>query len=233
MENINSKHILQHICSFINDENFILKLFAYSKSYQAKFNINLLNYQKQYILTKCFENDFYEIINSISRVCIDENNENYFLSKFGLKLKLNDIQNIIIEHYKTIKDKEINVDISFPFLNVLSRQDYFEKNVNILIRISTYNEEKTIKKIEELNKTNIKYPSLKLLLGECKNLEKFPINYNQVKKLDIMECFYDSDFHYDNIIYKKLFCNFNKDNLTYLIIEGMDEKKGQKFLLNI
>lgn len=93
MENINSKYILQQICSFINDENFILKLFAYSKSYQAKFNIKLINYQKQCILNRCFENDFYKIINSISRGRIDEDIENYFFSKFGLKLKLNDIQN--------------------------------------------------------------------------------------------------------------------------------------------
>ena len=130
------------------------------------------------------------------------------------------------------KDKEINVDISFPFLNVLSQQDYFEKNVNILICISTYNEEKIIKKIEELNKANIKYPFLKLFLGEYENLEKLPINYNQVKKLDIMENFYNSNFDYDNIIYKKLFCNFNKENLIYLIIGGIDEKRRTEILIN-
>ena len=232
MENINSKYIFQQICSFINDENFILKLFAYSKSYQAKFNIKLINYQKQCILTRYFEKDFYAIINSISRGCIDEDIENYFFSKFGLKLKLNDIQNIIIEHFSTIKDKEIYVDISFPFLNVLSQQDYFEKNINISISISTYEEEKTIKKIEELKKANIKYPSLILFLHEHENLKKFPINYNQVKKLVIMEYFYNSHFDYDNIIYKKLFCDFNKENLTYLIIGGMDEKRRTEILIN-
>ena len=66
------------------------------------------------------------------------------------------------------KDKEINLNISFLFLNVLSQQDYFEKNVNILISISTYNEEKIIKKIEELNKENIKYSFLKLFLENMK-----------------------------------------------------------------
>ena len=65
MENIKSKYVAQQICSFINYDNFLLKLFAYSKSYQAKFNINLINYQKKYILTKCNEYDFNRIIYSI------------------------------------------------------------------------------------------------------------------------------------------------------------------------
>ena len=233
MENINSKYILQQICSFINDENFLLKLFSYSKSYQAKFNMNLINYQKKYILARCFENDFYESINSISRGRIDEDIENYFLSKFELKLKINDIQNILIEHFSTIKDEDFEIDILCPFLNVLSKQDYFEKKSNILISIDIFEEkeEKIINKIEELNKANIKYPSVKLFLGEHKNLKIYPINYNQVKKLTILECFYYHDFDYDNIIYKKLFCDFNKENLTYLIIEGM-EKKKTKILIN-
>ena len=105
-------------------------------------------------------------------------------------------------------------------------------DINISIRISTYEEEKTIKKIEELKKANIKYPSLILFLHEHENLKKFPINYNQVKKLVIMEYFYNSHFDYDNIIYKKLFCDFNKENLTYLIIGGMDEKRRTEILIN-
>ena len=49
----------------------------------------------------------------------------------------------------------------------------FEKKSNILISIDIFEEkeEKIINKIEELNKANIKYPSVKLFLGEHKNLK--------------------------------------------------------------
>ena len=47
-----------------------------------------------------------------------------------------------------------------------------------------------------------------------------------------MEKFYVSNFDYDNIIYKKLFCNFNKENLIYLIIGGIHEKWRTEILIN-
>ena len=163
MENIKSKYVAQQICSFINDDNFLLKLFAYSKSYQAKFNINLINYQKKYILTKCNEYDFNRIIYSIYKGRIDIKND--FLSKYNLNIKIDDIQNIIIEHFKTIKDEEIDIDILFPFLNILLKNDFFGKKVNVRIRISTYDEKEIINKINELKEqgVDVNFPSLKLL----------------------------------------------------------------------
>ena len=160
--------------------------------------------------------------------------KNDFLSKYNLNIKIDDIQNIIIEHFKTIKDEEIDIDILFPFLNILLKNDFFGKKVNMRIHISTYDEKKIINKINELKEqgVDVNFPSLKLLLDEHENLKKFPINYNQVKKLELFETFYNSEFDYDNIIYKKLFCDFNKDYLINLTIIRHFQKIRTEILIN-
>ena len=183
-------------------------------------------------MTKCNEYDFNRIIYSIYKGRIDIKND--FLSKYNLNIKIDDIQNIIIEHFKTIKDEEIDIDILFPFLNILLKNDFFGKKVNVRIRISTYDEKEIINKINELKEqgVDVNFPSLKLLLDEHENLKKFPINYNQVKKLELFETFYNSEFDYDNIIYKKLFCDFNKDYLINLTIIRHFQKIRTEILIN-
>ena len=49
IENIKSNFILKGIFDFINDKNFILKLFIYSKLFQNKVKLELINYINAYL----------------------------------------------------------------------------------------------------------------------------------------------------------------------------------------
>ena len=46
---INSNYILKDIFTFIRSKNFKLKLFVYSKYFQKKLDLKLINYQEHYL----------------------------------------------------------------------------------------------------------------------------------------------------------------------------------------
>ena len=52
LEKIKSQYILEKIFGYIKDDKFKMKIFSYSKSFQKKFNLNILDYQVAYILEK-------------------------------------------------------------------------------------------------------------------------------------------------------------------------------------
>ena len=49
LEKISSKYILESIFNYIRDEKYKLKLFINSKLFQKKLNLNLIDYQENYI----------------------------------------------------------------------------------------------------------------------------------------------------------------------------------------
>ena len=46
---IKSIYIIKNIFNYIKDSNLHLKVFIYSKYFQNKLNINLINYKEQYL----------------------------------------------------------------------------------------------------------------------------------------------------------------------------------------
>ena len=58
-ERIKSIYILHSILNYISDENIKYKLFKYSKSYQKKLNIDLINYKEKYLEKIGFNIDDY------------------------------------------------------------------------------------------------------------------------------------------------------------------------------
>ena len=63
LEKIQSKYIFESIFNYIEDENYKLKLFVYSKSFKKKLSIGLINYQEQYICKFSFEPKEYLVYN--------------------------------------------------------------------------------------------------------------------------------------------------------------------------
>ena len=49
LERIKSIYLLKGLFNYIKDENYHLKVFKYSKSFQKKMGINLIDYQELYI----------------------------------------------------------------------------------------------------------------------------------------------------------------------------------------
>ena len=49
LEKIKSKYILENIFDYVKDENFKFKLFVYSKRFQKKFDLKLLDYKNIYL----------------------------------------------------------------------------------------------------------------------------------------------------------------------------------------
>ena len=49
LEKINSKYVCERIFDFIKDKNFKYKLFIHSKSYQKKFEMEMIDFKERYI----------------------------------------------------------------------------------------------------------------------------------------------------------------------------------------
>ena len=145
MENLfnklNSKYISNDIFDYIEDDNFKLKLFYYSKFFQNKLNLKAI-FQEKYLKNIRF--------NISNYLCTDKYIKDYLnkeYDEFLLKNKLNkkEFENIIynvlennnIENIdKNIKnlDKKILINIDSPLLELLSKSNNFENNyiINII-----------------------------------------------------------------------------------------------------
>ena len=202
LENIISKYIIDKIFSFINEPNYIYKLINYSKRFQKKLNINLLNYKEIYFNERVNydEYNYYK-----DRFHDDKNSKELLTEKYKkdiLDYQINEknIKIFILNYYKNyIKNKNNclykfskNIILDSPFLEVLSKSDIFVQLFNIVIQTGLYikveEELKNISKFKELNKYNSQYSSITFdyLCEKNINLIKdLDINYKQLKKLII------------------------------------------------
>ena len=193
IENISSKYILNKIFGYIKDDNnFSLKLFFYSKTFQKKYEINI----NDYITENCIKNglsiDNYLLYN------INEHNEdeNYYIKDFdkqmlykklkedSIKYKIDfEILKIILYDLgvKSLKDKNTNedvyeikynekkekklIDIYSPFFEVLSKNEMLEYFYTIRIDIET------------IQKYNLKND----YISAFKNLNESNIKYGAIK----------------------------------------------------
>ena len=78
---IKSSYIINDIFNYVNYINFKLKLFMYSKFYQNKFDLRLINYKEKYIDKIGFD------INNIYKYLHNENGTNkrdYLIKKYNI-----------------------------------------------------------------------------------------------------------------------------------------------------
>ena len=143
---IKSKYILEQIFEYIKDDKFKMKLFCYSKLFQSKLNLSIVDYQIAFLNKIDFDyNNYLKFSNNT----FDQQNfdSTYLKSQFTkeiLKYNINlNIMSTIINNYfrnnkspKIQKKNNINsgieIDIFSPYFDFLSKDDIF-KNFCIII----------------------------------------------------------------------------------------------------
>ena len=230
LENIISKYIIKNIFSFINEPNYIYKLINYSKRFQKKLNINLLNYKEIYFNERVnydeynyYKDRFHDYVNSKELLT-----EKYKKDILDYQINEKNIKIFILNYYKNyIKNKNNclykfskNIILDSPFLEVLSKSDIFGQLFNIVIHTGRYIKEeeelKNISKFKELNKYNSQYSSITFDYF-CKSninlIKDLDINYKQLKKLIIK---YDVSLNENcEILMNNLFSCDILNNLVY------------------
>ena len=233
IEKIKSKYIINNITSYINDENYLLKLIEHSKCIQKNLDINLLNYQEKYINERIHYEDFLSDINLYEKNL--NNLKNILLTNQYNKDNINKFAiNYFINYYNNLDNKEDSlyefskdIEFSSPFFDILLNTGFFNKIFNILIsskKIKDYNLKNRYKsKFEKLNKSNIEYYSITLYIDnedDINILKDFNINFKQLKKLKLLK---DKDadiYNFENHDFTKIINSFNiQNNLVYFEYE--------------
>ena len=117
LERIKCLFLVKEILNYIQDKNYKFKLFKYSKSFQKKFDIDLIDYQEQYInklginfgdyLTLKFDENE-NFIKDILTIKL-----NYNLMMNNINLYMNNIQKIAVRYFtKIINYNEDNEESS-------------------------------------------------------------------------------------------------------------------------
>ena len=139
MKNIKSTHIIETIFSY-TDDILKYKLFSYSKKYQKKLNIGLLDYQMKFFKMNSFNNFF-------KYLCFDPYSEYNFNNKSGTNY-------IDINSYnKNGKTELLKKDLLKCNINIDSFKNYVK---NYIVKYK----EKFIKELNEeylIKKNNIEY----------------------------------------------------------------------------
>ena len=235
MKEIKSSYIYDKIFNYIKDENFKYKLFFYSKKFQNKINIKLVDYKEKYLEKIGFRLNRY----LYSRDKFDKG----FLSKkldiilTQKKLNRKEIENIIGEILQNKKGKDLEeldintleevfeetINIDSPFFEILSKTEIFEKQYTIVMyqyMIDKYNlKDDYISAFDMLNKSNAKYASLFTSFNDIMKinyLKEFKIDFNKIKRLTLVK--EDNNINNDNIYFFNTFFSLDgvNNNLIYL-----------------
>ena len=188
---VKSKYILKDIFKYIKDKTVELKLFAYSKYYQNRLEINIANYCKIYLDRLDFDLNKYiyrkEIYYKKDSLINDYNN---FISEKNLNKE--EFENIlyIILNSKIEKEKKNYVNIESPIFEIISKTNDFDKYHMIII----YQENIDRLKLKDdysitfdkLNKSNNKYSVFYIFNEKEKadDLLELNINFHNVKKVN-------------------------------------------------
>jgi hypothetical protein len=206
IERIKSIYILQSILSYIADENIKYKLFKYSKSYQKKLNIGLVNYKEKYLEKIGFNIDDY-----LYQEIYEKNNLINKYNDFLLKNELNkeEFEKIVYDVQKKENLSKIEenyeelINIDSPLFEIISRTKNFENNYSIYISqedIDKYKLKKQYKNFfDKLNITNINYSSIYYYFidKEKKNyLKELNIDFKKIRRITII--YDDSEYTYSD-----------------------------------
>ena len=251
---IKSNKIIKHIFGF-SGFNFQLKLFKYSKFFQELLDIKIFDYKKVFFPKTKFQiKDYLSFKNNnkeFNKDLLEIKLKNY-LTKYP-KLSFEDVNKYINEYFKLYEEKiklkekkeqiinyantcNIIIDIYSPFFESLSKNEYFRDifTINLPIELiskkNLLNDYITIFNNFEKNKVN--YHSINISLGNktvIDMLDKFTINFNQLKKINFNILYEDSseddeDNNIDNTFINKIFSFFQKNNnLKYLHFSNPDD----------
>ena len=178
MENLfnklKSKYISNDIFDYIEDDNFKLKLFYYSKYFQNKLNLNLSYCYKNYLdkLDFDFNNYLYKDENQYKKDILTKEYGN-FISKNKLdKAKFgNIVYEVINNQVEVNEEKKINIDS--PLFEIISKTKDFDKYYTIYLSQKNIDECKLKNDyaliFNKLNTSNIKYSSIYYILMKKQN----------------------------------------------------------------
>ena len=219
-EKINSKYIYQIIFSYIKIKSYKLNLFKYSKKYQKKFEIKLIDYIKEYLSNQniSFKSyfSFKHNFNKVEDKTILKSKLNNYLNK--LKLDFNSIEEFAIESYQEENGGRIKVDIYSPFFDSLLKKEISQHNFEIRIPIDKIEnfelKNDYISACEKINNSemNTNYPCVNFKYrnpDDINYLKDLKLNFNLIKQLKLKQIKNEKEKENDNIE-KKSFDNFYK-----------------------
>ena len=235
---IKSKYILGALLNYINDDKFKMKLFAYSKLFQKKFNFSISDYEIEFLNKTQFDYNNYLKISEktfneeyFDKQYLDNQFKNY-LSQYNINLK---IINTIMDYYfqngkfneKENNESKINhgkeIDIFSPFFDLLSKKGEIFEKFCIMIPLIIINKYKLIQDynsiFDKLNENDLNYNSISFYMKDNDDLEvlkKLKIDFKKIIKI--------SAINKGNKINHKKFLNillsFNLNNsLLYLSLK--------------
>jgi len=180
IKNIASKHILDSIFNFIEDNNFKDKLFLYSKKLQKKFDIKLIGLKENYLKKIHFDLDKYLFVELylFYKDFLSIEYDKFLIEKKIDKKKLEniiydifdnkEIKDIDKEDVYKIDDSEKYINFESPLFKILSKTKNFGKIFTIFISQKIIDEYKLKKKyktlFDKLNNFNIKYSLILILI---------------------------------------------------------------------
>ena len=241
---ISSKYIIEEILSYIKDKNLKYNLFKYSKKFQRKLDLSLVDYQELYLnnLGMKLNNYLYSEKNedpkTFSKYILTKNLQHDIIK---YKINKNIFEKVILHYFnkkaKTIKnnfkdfESEQKIEIYSPFFDLLSKTDIFSKCFVVTISINVIKKHNLkndyISVFEKLNKSEINYSSIILNFNEYSDiyyLNEFKINLNNLKRIDLNQAKGKYNWNHitannNNILLKNLF-SFNNiaNNLVHLNI---------------
>ena len=245
LERISSKFIIQTIFNYIEDTKFKLKLINYSKSFQKKLDINLINYMEEHIkyvgidLKKIFLNKLFRYSNYIDKQ-IKYLNQN-ILNK-NIDINIDTIIKIVVNYLKNYyqnleknndlkffsQSSQIYINIYCPFFVKISKSELFQYLTIPILNLK----EDNLSIFNKLNKLNLKYTSLKINIenkSDINYLIQNNIKFEEIKKLILSS---RNSFFKKNVkgIFKSLFHGIEK-NLIYLNLNNIsqDSRKINSF----
>lgn len=257
LKKLRSDYILKYIFEYIKDPNFKYKLFAYSKLFQKKVDLKLVDYQEEYIYKifgRVWEFFFTYIFNG-EEVKNDynllKNQFSYFISEnhIDFDILISSAINYYEKYWKknrsrlndnnNIQNSNIfEIDIYSPFFYYFSKKDFFKEIFIIrlpLNQIEMFNlKEDYFSVFDELNKANFKYSSISIefeSINNIKCLKQMNINFGRITKLYLHQIIQNYTINYDEI-YERFFKLFNtKVNLAFLYLE-MIYSSNNELLIN-
>ena len=244
IEKIKSKYIHLKIFEFIKDENFKFKLYLYSKLFQKKLELGMIDFKERYVNQTKINFDNYLCCFSLFNLDQKNFDKNLMnkklkedLQKFNLNIELiheyllNDLKKIVDKLKEKEKENKLvkyhyfmkQISIFSPFFDFLSKSEYFDiLTIPITVKtIEKFNlKNDYILAFEKMNKLNIKkYPSIILdykKTDDINYLREFKIRFGKIKRLTLTHEYNVNIENYD-LLFKTLF-SFNnlEKNLEHL-----------------
>ena len=106
LERITSKYILRKITDYFEDNNFLYKLFRFSKSFQEKLNIGLLDYQALYFQKNGLNIEKYEFCEN--KQALDTFDKNILINNYKEDLEMFKIDKQTFDKIISCKQQKCN-----------------------------------------------------------------------------------------------------------------------------